>query len=53
MIIDEDTTNVEIIGSKVIPEFGALTILVLGLSILGIVYVARKSPFVHSLTRIN
>lgn len=53
MIIDEDTTHVEIIGSKVIPEFGALAILVLGLSILGIVYAVRRSPFVTSLTRIN
>ena len=53
MIIDEETTNVEIIGSKVIPEFGALAILVLGLSIVGIVYVVRRSPFGTSLTRIN
>lgn len=53
MIIDEETTNVEIIGSKVIPEFGALTILVLGISILAIVYVVRRSPFGTSLPRIN
>jgi len=52
MIIDEETTKVEILGSKVIPEFGPLTILILGLSILGIVYVVR-SPFGTSLTRIN
>lgn len=52
MIIYEDTKYVEIIGTKVIPEFGTLAILTLGLSILGIVYVVR-SPFGTTLTRIN
>lgn len=53
MIISEDTKNVEIIGTNVIPEFGAYSILVLGFSILGIVYIIRKSPFGTSWPRIN
>ena len=53
MIISEDTKNVEIIGSKVIPEFGAVSILILGIAILGTVYVIRKSPFGIGQTRIN
>jgi predicted secreted protein with PEFG-CTERM motif len=52
-IISEDTKHVEIIGTKVIPEFGTVAILVLGISILGIVYVARKSPYGTNWTRIN
>ena len=38
MIITEETDHVEIIGTKVIPEFGTIAIMVLGVSILGIVY---------------
>lgn len=53
MIISEDTKTVEIIGTKVIPEFGALAILVLSLAVLGIVYVSRKSPLGRGWTRIN
>jgi predicted secreted protein with PEFG-CTERM motif len=44
-IISEDTKHVEIIGTKVIPEFGTVAILVLGISILGIVYVARNLDY--------
>ena len=52
-IISEDTKHVEIIGTKVIPEFGALSILVLGLAVMSIIYLARKSPFGTNWTRIN
>ena len=53
MIISEDTQHVEIIGTKVIPEFGTVAILVLGVAILGIVYLVRKSPLGTGWTRIN
>ena len=53
MIITEETEHVEIIGTQVIPEFGTVAIMVLGVSILGIVYFVRKSPLVASWTRIN
>ncbi len=52
-IISKDTKNIEVIGTRIIPEFGALTILILGLSVLGLVYFMRKSPFRRILTRIN
>ncbi len=44
-VISETTENIEIIGTKVIPEFGAFTILILGVSILGLVYFMRRSSF--------
>jgi len=53
MIISQGTENVEIIGTKVIPEFGALTILVLAVAILSIVYVSKKSSLGRGWTRIN
>jgi len=53
MIISQDTENVEIIGTKVIPEFGALAILVLAGAILSIVYVSKKSNLGKGWTRIN
>ena len=53
LIISEDTKHVEIIGTKVIPEFGALSILVLGVAVVSIIYLARKSPFGTNWTRIN
>ena len=53
LIISENTQHVEIIGTRVIPEFGVISILVLGLAVLGIVYMARKFPFGPSWTRIN
>lgn len=53
MIITEETEHVEIIGTQVIPEFGTFAIMVLGVSILGIVYFVRKSPFGATWTRIN
>lgn len=53
IVISEDTKNIEIIGTRVIPEFGAYTILILGISVLGLVYFARKSSIVAPWTRIN
>lgn len=44
-IISEDTKKIEIIGTRVIPEFGTYAILILGLSILGLIYFVRKSSF--------
>lgn len=51
MIISEDTQHVEVIGTNVIPEFGVFAILILGISILGLIYLVQKSPFGG--TRIN
>jgi predicted secreted protein with PEFG-CTERM motif len=45
LIITEDTEHVEIIGTKVIPEFGTIAILVLGVAIVGIIYASRRSSF--------
>ena len=52
-IIDEDTKNIEIIGTRVIPEFGAYATLILAISIVGLVFFARKFSFANSLPRIN
>ena len=52
-IISEDTKKIEIIGTRVIPEFGVYAILILGVSILGLIYFARKSSIVSQWTRIN
>ena len=53
MNINEERKSIEIIGTRVIPEFGGLTILVLGISIMGIIYLVRKNPLLKGLTRIN
>ena len=53
LIITEETKHVEIIGTQVIPEFGTIAILVLGVSIIGIIYATRRSSFVTGWTRIN
>ncbi|QDI89734.1 PEFG-CTERM sorting domain-containing protein [Candidatus Nitrosopumilus sp. SW] len=52
-IIDEDTKNIQIIGTRVIPEFGAYATLILAISIMGLAFFARKFPFANSLPRIN
>jgi predicted secreted protein with PEFG-CTERM motif len=52
-IISENTKNVEIIGIRVIPEFGGLTILVLAISVMGIIYLARKNPILNGWTGIK
>jgi len=44
-VISETTENIEIVGTRVIPEFGTFTILVLGISIFGLIYLVRKSSF--------
>ena len=53
LIITEETEHVEIIGTQVIPEFGTIAILVLGVSIVGIIYATRRSSFATGWTRIN
>ncbi len=52
-IIDVDAKNIEIIGTRVIPEFGAYATLILAISIVGLVFFARKFSFGNSLPRIN
>ena len=52
-IIDEDTKNIEIIGTRVIPEFGAYATVILAISVIGLVFFARKFSFGNSLPRIN
>ena len=41
MIIPKDTKNIEIIGTHVIPEFEAFSIIILGISFVGIIYSTR------------
>lgn len=50
-IISETTENIEIIGTRVIPEFGALSVMILGISILGLVYFMQRTPFGRILIR--
>jgi len=45
MMIPKDAKNVEIIGTYVVPEFGMLPIMVLGIILVGTVCLARKSSF--------
>ena len=45
VFIPENTKHIEIIGTKVIPEFGPLSILILGVAIGSIAYLSKKSPF--------
>ena len=52
-IIDVDTKNIEIIGTRVIPEFGAYATVILAISVIGLVFFARKFSFGNSLPRIN
>ena len=51
--IVEGASEIEIVGTRVIPEFGLYSILILGVSVLGLVYFARHSSFGTRLTRIN
>ena len=50
-IILETTENIEIIGTRVIPEFGALSVMILGISILGLVYFVQRTSFGRILIR--
>ncbi len=52
-IISEDAQKIEIIGTRVIPEFGTYAILILGISIMGLVYFVRNSFLGSPWTRIN
>ena len=52
IIIPKDTKQIEIIGTQVIPEFGALSITILSISLIGIIY-ATRSHFGSLWTRIN
>ncbi|MEC4848859.1 MAG: PEFG-CTERM sorting domain-containing protein [Nitrosarchaeum sp.] len=45
MMLPKDAKNVEIIGTYVVPEFGMLPIMILGIVLVGTVYLARKSSF--------
>lgn len=45
LFITEETKHIEIIGTKVIPEFGHVTILILIVAMGVIVYLVGKSPF--------
>jgi len=44
VFIPKDTKHIEIIGTQVIPEFGPLSILILGMAFGSIIYLIRKSP---------
>lgn len=52
-IISQDTKEIEIVGTRVIPEFGSFAILILGVSVLGLVYLSRKYSIAKNWTRIN
>jgi len=45
MIIPKDTKHIEIIGTYVVPEFGVFSIVILGVSIIAIIYFVRKQFF--------
>lgn len=47
MIVPKDSEHVEIIGTNIVPEFGVFAILILGISILGLIYLVQKSPLVQ------
>lgn len=53
MIVPKDGQHVEIIGTNVIPEFGSLVILTLGVSIFGLAYFSRMSFFDKFFTKIR
>jgi hypothetical protein len=53
MIVPKDGQHVEIIGTKVIPEFGAAVVLTLGGSILIMIYFVQKSSFGNYFARIR
>ncbi|MDH5418614.1 MAG: PEFG-CTERM sorting domain-containing protein, partial [Nitrosopumilus sp.] len=44
-IISETTENIEIVGTRVIPEFGSFSIMILGISIVGLVYFIQQTSF--------
>ncbi len=42
-VISEDSKDIEIIGTKVIPEFGTIAIMILAVAITSIIIVTAKS----------
>ena len=42
-VITETTEDIEIIGTKIVPEFGMFSIVILGISTLGMVYVIQRT----------
>jgi len=48
-IISEDVEHIEIVGTRVIPEFGSFVILILVISIFGVVYFSQKLSFSKNL----
>ena len=44
-IISETTENIEIIGTRVIPEFGIFSVMVLGISITGLIFFMQRTWF--------
>ena len=50
-IITETTENIEIIGTRVIPEFGIFSIMVLGISVLGLICLLQRSSFGQFITK--
>lgn len=51
--ITENTKNVEIVGTRVIPEFGIFAVLILGISLIGLVYFTRKLSIVNNWNKFN
>lgn len=53
MVLPPGAEHLEIIGTKVIPEFGTYAILILGISIFGLIYYIRRSSFNSYFPRSN
>jgi len=53
MMLPKDAKNVEIIGTYVVPEFGMLPIMILGIILAGTAYLARKSSIISRLELIK
>ena len=44
-LLQENSKNIAIIGTKIIPEFGSTSIMILGFSFLGLIYFISKNSF--------
>ena len=53
MIIPKDSKQIEIVGTTVVPEFGAYSILIFGVSVFSLVYLVKSKSFGNHCTRIN
>lgn len=51
--ITEGTTHIEIVGTRVIPEFGSYSVMILGASVIGLIYLFKISWIGRKWTRIN